>query len=96
MTSTDASARVTPLTAKRESSPVEAKPPSNRRPEDISRHFVKPLFKSHREFSRTSMIEHWNAGYSDAIRTLRHPEALQRPVGGPGVATFEVVVDGRE
>jgi Patatin phospholipase len=80
MTSTDASARITPLTAKRESSPLEAKPPSTRRPEDIS----------------TSMIDHWNAGYSDAIRTLRHPEALQRPVNGPGVATFDVVVDGRE
>jgi NTE family protein len=48
------------------------------------------------EFSRTSMIDHWNAGYSDAIRTLRHPEALQRPVNGPGVATFDVAVDGRE
>jgi NTE family protein len=37
------------------------------------------------------------AGHNDAIRTLRHPEALQRPVDGPGVATFDVVVvDGRE
>jgi len=48
------------------------------------------------EFSRTSMTDHWNAGYSDAARTLRHPEALQRPVNGPGVATFDVAVDGRE
>jgi NTE family protein len=48
------------------------------------------------EFSRISMIDHWNAGYSDATRTLRHPEALQRPVNGPGVATFDVAVDGRE
>jgi len=48
------------------------------------------------EFSRTSMTDHWNAGYSDATRTLRHPEALQRPVNGPGVATFDVAVDGRE
>jgi len=48
------------------------------------------------EFSRNSMIDHWNAGYSDATRTLRHPEALQRPVNGPGVATFDVAVDGRE
>ena len=48
------------------------------------------------EFSRTSMIEHWNAGYNDAIRTLRHPEALQRPVDQAGVATFDAAVDGRE
>ena len=48
------------------------------------------------EVSRNSMIDHWNAGYSDATRTLRHPEALQRPVNGPGVATFDVAVDGRE
>src|SRR5262249_23744412 len=25
------------------------------------------------EFSRISMTDHWNAGYKDAIRTLRHP-----------------------
>src|SRR5262249_3674704 len=48
------------------------------------------------EFSRTSMIDHWNAGYNDAIRTLRHPEALQRPTDQTGVATFDVAVDGRE
>src|SRR5262245_10129544 len=48
------------------------------------------------EFSRNSMIDHWTAGYNDAIRTLRHPEALQRPTDQTGVATFDVVVDGRE
>jgi NTE family protein len=42
------------------------------------------------------MIDHWNAGYNDAIRTLRHPEALQRPTDQTGVATFDVAVDGRE
>jgi NTE family protein len=48
------------------------------------------------EFSRTSMNDHWNAGYSDAIRTLRHPEALQRPTEQVGVSTFDVAIDGRE
>jgi hypothetical protein len=66
MTPTDASARVAPLTAKRESSPVDVKAPSTRLPKDQSRHFIKPLLKSHRELKR------------------------------PGVATFDVVVDGRE
>jgi hypothetical protein len=73
MTTTDASARVAPLTAKRESSPVDVKAPSTRSPKDQSRHFIKPLLKSH-----------------------RHPEALQRPTDQTGVATFDVVVDGRE
>jgi NTE family protein len=48
------------------------------------------------EFSRLSMEEHWRAGYHDAVRTLRHPEALQRPRNRDGVATFDLAVDGRE
>jgi NTE family protein len=48
------------------------------------------------DFSRASMTDHWNAGYTDAIRTLRHPEALQRPVDQTGVATFDLAVNGRE
>ena len=47
------------------------------------------------DFSRISMRDHWNAGYIDAIRTLRHPEALQRPADPTGVATFDLAVDGR-
>src|ERR1700746_3271273 len=50
--STDASARLAPLTAKRESSPVDVKPPSARSPKDQSRSFIKPLLKSHRELKR--------------------------------------------
>jgi NTE family protein len=48
------------------------------------------------EFSRLSMEEHWRAGYHDAVRTLRHPEALQRPRNREGVNTFDRAVDGRE
>ena len=29
------------------------------------------------EFSRRTMEEHWQAGYHDAVRTLRHPEVLR-------------------
>jgi NTE family protein len=47
------------------------------------------------EFSRLSMKDHWQAGYNDAIRTLRHPEALQRPADRAGVATFDILVNGR-
>jgi len=48
------------------------------------------------EFSRLSMEEHWRAGYHDAVRSLRHPEALQRPRNLEGVSTFDLAADGRE
>jgi NTE family protein len=48
------------------------------------------------EFSRTSMNEHWKAGYNDARRTLRHPEVLARPSNIEGVLTFDLLQNGRE
>jgi NTE family protein len=42
------------------------------------------------DFSRASMQEHWRAGYHDAIRTLRHPEVLERPTNHEGVLTFDL------
>ena len=48
------------------------------------------------EFSRRTMEEHWKCCYNDAVRTLRHPEVLQRPQGMDGVFTFDLAVDGRE
>ena len=48
------------------------------------------------EFSRLSMQDHWQAGYHDALRTLRHPEVLTRPTGPDGVFTFDLEQDGRE
>jgi NTE family protein len=30
------------------------------------------------------------------VRTLRHPEALQRPSNLDGVSTFDLAMDGRE
>jgi len=42
------------------------------------------------------MQDHWRAGYHDALRTLRHPEALARPVTLDGVSTFDLEHDGRE
>ncbi len=48
------------------------------------------------EFSRRTMEEHWTSGYNDAVRTLRHPEVLQRPQGMDGVFTFDLARDGRE
>jgi len=48
------------------------------------------------DFSRASMREHWRAGYHDAIRTLRHPEVLERPTNQDGVFTFDLAREGRE
>jgi NTE family protein len=48
------------------------------------------------EFSRRTMEEHWQSGYNDAVRTLRHPEVLQRPQAMDGVFTFDLARDGRE
>lgn len=48
------------------------------------------------EFSRASMQDHWRAGYHDAMRTLRHPEVMERPCTPSGVFTFDLAHDGRE
>jgi NTE family protein len=42
------------------------------------------------------MDEHWRAGYRDAVRTLRHHEALERPTNHEEVFTFHLHKDGRE
>jgi NTE family protein len=47
------------------------------------------------DFARASVREHWRAGYHDAIRTLRHPEVLERPTNREGVFTFDLTNDGR-
>jgi NTE family protein len=41
------------------------------------------------EFSRRTMEEHWQAGYEDVVRSLQHPEVLQRPNNPEGVRTFD-------
>jgi NTE family protein len=48
------------------------------------------------EFSRQSVEERWRAGYHDTVRTLRHPEVLQRPSSPDGMFIFDVARQGRE
>ncbi|MBN9540404.1 MAG: patatin-like phospholipase family protein [Reyranella sp.] len=48
------------------------------------------------EFSRRTMEEHWASGYNDMMRTLEHPEVLQRPSSPDGVFTFDLAMQGRE
>ena len=48
------------------------------------------------EFSRQSIEERWRAGYHDTVRTLRHPEVLERPSSPDGVFIFDVAQHGRE
>lgn len=50
----------------------------------------------HYQFSRRMMEEHWISGYNDAVRTLRHPEVLERPNGEDRFFTFDLARDGRE
>lgn len=42
------------------------------------------------EFSLFTMGEHWQAGYQDTARTLRHPEIFKRPTHQEGVFTFDL------
>ncbi len=44
----------------------------------------------HYEFSGTSMREHWQSGYDDTARTLRHPEWLKRSSIHHGVAVHDL------
>lgn len=46
------------------------------------------------EFSRASMAEHWRSGYYDAMRTLRHPEVLERAGNGDEFTIFDFTGDG--
>jgi NTE family protein len=45
------------------------------------------------EFSRVSMAEHWRSGYHDTIRTLRHPEVLERAGNGEELTIFDFAGD---
>jgi NTE family protein len=42
------------------------------------------------DFSGTSMREHWESGYEDTLRTLRHPEWLMRSQIMEGVAIHDL------
>jgi len=48
------------------------------------------------EFSRLSMVDHWRTGYDDTVRTLQHPEVLQRPRNDDGVFTFDIAQHDHE
>lgn len=41
------------------------------------------------EFSRLTMQEHWQAGYEDAVATLKHPEIFERPSNQENVMIFD-------
>ena len=43
------------------------------------------------EFSRSTMEEHWRAGYDDAKKTLDHPQVLTLPKGASAVRVFDVL-----
>ena len=48
------------------------------------------------EFSRQTMVEHWKAGCNDTVRTLRHPQVLQRPTNAEGFSAYDLsTVEGK-
>ena len=47
------------------------------------------------EFSSRSMLDHWTAGLNDTVRTLRHPEVLERPTSADGVYAFDIAANAR-
>lgn len=47
-------------------------------------------FSKDYEFSRSSMEDHWKAGYHDTVRSLRHKTILKRPTCAEGIKTFDV------
>jgi NTE family protein len=46
------------------------------------------------EFSPLSMAEHWRSGYDDAMRTLRHPEVLERAGNREEFTIFDFAGEG--
>ncbi len=42
------------------------------------------------DFSRTSMLEHWQSGYEDTRRTLKHGRWLELPAHGTGIIVHDV------
>jgi NTE family protein len=42
------------------------------------------------EFSGTSMREHWQSGYDDTMRTLKHRHWLKMPPAGHGIVVHDV------
>jgi NTE family protein len=48
------------------------------------------------EFSRATMLEHWQAGRNDVVRSLRHPAWRERAHNEAGVAVFDLTRDARD
>ncbi len=42
------------------------------------------------EFSGTSMRDHWESGYRDTIRTLRHRDWLEMPESEGGLISHDI------
>ena len=48
------------------------------------------------EFSRRTMEEHWQSGYNDMVRTLRHPGGAAAPARAPMAFSPSTSQHGRE
>ena len=48
------------------------------------------------EFSRRTMREHWQAGYNDAVRTLRHRKIFEQPDPDQSIQTFDIATEASD
>jgi NTE family protein len=46
------------------------------------------------EFSRATMLAHWQAGQRDMQHTVNHPDWLRRSSPGDGVTIYDLAHDG--
>jgi NTE family protein len=56
----------------------------------INRHYSYTASSKDNDFSRSTMIQHWEAGLEDARRTISHPEWLESSNLADGIRQFDL------
>jgi NTE family protein len=56
----------------------------------INRHYSYTASSKDNDFSRSTMIQHWEAGLEDARRTIAHPEWLESSNLAEGIRQFDL------
>jgi NTE family protein len=56
----------------------------------INRHYSYTSSSKDNDFSRATMLQHWDAGLEDARRTISHPEWLQSSTLAEGIRQFDL------
>jgi NTE family protein len=87
----------TPVIAPRRAGPARVRQRSEGRAFNIVHLIYRAKsYESHAkdyEFSRAAMRVHWQAGYDDAVRTLRRPEILEPAPPPCRLRTFDIATE---